>query len=240
MRKVFSTACLSWALFTGMGAMGPLMISPAIAQEPSQRVLTVTGQGQESVQTTIAQVNLGVEVEAETAAAAQTAAAQRSTAVVELLSDRDVDQLQTTGIRLNPQYRTLNNQRTLTGYIATNTVSFEVPIDQVGALLDDAVAVGATRIQGVSFRAGDAAIAAARDDALRNAVTDAQRQAQTVLGALNFQSEEIIGIQINGAVPPMPLPEARLVQFADAAPISTPVMGGEQTVNATVTLQIRY
>ena len=223
-----------------MGAMGPLMISPAIAQETAQRVLTVTGQGQESVQTTIAQVNLGVEVEAETAAAAQTAAAQRSTAVVELLSDRDVDQLQTTGIRLNPQYRTLNNQRTLTGYIATNTVSFEVPIDQVGALLDDAVAVGATRIQGVSFRASDAAIAAARDDALRNAVTDAQRQAQTVLGALNFQSEEIIGIQINGAVPPMPLPEARLAQFADAAPISTPVMGGEQTVNATVTLQIRY
>ncbi|MEM9818573.1 MAG: SIMPL domain-containing protein, partial [Cyanobacteria bacterium P01_D01_bin.6] len=105
MRKVFSTACLSWTLFTGMGAMGPLMISPAIAQEPAQRVLTVTGQGQESVQTTIAQVNLGVEVEAETAAAAQTAAARRSTAVIELLSDRDVDQLQTTGIRLNPQYR---------------------------------------------------------------------------------------------------------------------------------------
>ena len=220
--------------------MGPLVMSPAIAQETTMRVLTVTGQGQEQVQTTIAQVNLGVEVEAATAEAAQAEAARRSTAVVELLRDRTVDQLQTTGIRLNPQYRNFDNQRTLTGYIATNTVSFEVPIDTVGALLDAAVTAGATRIQGVSFRASDTAIADARDVALRNAVADAQRQAQTVLGTLNFQSEEVVGIQINGAVPPIPLPEARLAQLADAAPISTPVIGGEQTVNATVTLQIRY
>ncbi|NEQ46003.1 MAG: SIMPL domain-containing protein [Leptolyngbya sp. SIOISBB] len=223
-----------------MGAMGPLAMSPAIAQEATMRVLTVTGQGQEQIQTTLAQVNLGVEVEAATAEAAQAEAARQSTEVVELLRDRNVDRLQTTGIRLNPQYRHFDDQRTLTGYIATNTVSFEVPIDTVGALLDEAVMAGATRIQGVSFRARDEAIATARDVALRNAVADAQRQAQTVLGTLNFQSEEIVGIQINGAVPPIPLPEARLAQFSDAAAATTPVIGGEQTVNATVTLQIRY
>lgn len=220
--------------------MGPLAMPPAIAQETPLRVLTVTGQGQEQIQTTVAQVNLGVEVEAATAEAAQAEAASRSTEVVELLRDRNVDRLQTTGIRLNPQYRNFDNQRTLTGYIATNTVSFEVSIDTVGSLLDEAVTAGAARIQGVSFRARDEAIADARDVALRNAVADAQRQAQAVLGTLNFQSEEIVGIQINGAVPPVPLPEARLAQFSDTAAAITPVVGGEQTVNATVTLQIRY
>jgi uncharacterized protein YggE len=219
--------------------MAPMVTPPAIAQEAAMRVLTVTGQGEEKIETAIAQVNLGVEVEAATAEAAQADAAQRSTAVVALLRDRNVEQLQTTGIRLNPQYRNIDNQRALTGYIATNTVSFELPIDTVGALLDEAVAAGATRIEGVSFRASDAAIAAARNVALQRAVADAQTQAQVVLGTLAFNAEEIVSIQINGAAPPMPIPQPRLAA-ADSLAASTPVIGGEQTVNATVTLQIRY
>jgi len=239
-RKVFSAACLSWVLVGGLAAMGPTMTPPAIAQELDMRVLTVTGEGREEIATTIAQVSLGVEVEAATAEAAQQAAARRSSAVVELLRDRDVEQLQTTGIRLNPQYRSVEGQRALTSYIATNTVSFEVPIEAAGALLDDAVAAGATRIQGVNFRASDEAITAARDVALRRAVEDAQAQSATVLAALNFTPTAIVSIQINGASPPMPVPQPRFAQVADAAIASTPVVGGEQTVTASVTLQIRY
>ena len=219
--------------------LAPMTTPPAIAQEATIRVLTVTGQGQEKIETSIAQVSLGVEIEADTAEAAQAEAAQRSTAVVELLRDRNVEQLQTTGIRLNPQYRSVDNQRVLTGYTATNAVSFEMPIDSVGALLDEAVAAGATRIQGVSFRATDAAVAAARDMALQQAVADAQAQAGVVLGTLDFDAEEIVSIQINGAAPPMPIPQPRLA-VADSVASATPVIGGEQTVNATVTLQIRY
>jgi uncharacterized protein YggE len=77
--------------------MAPMVTPPAIAQEAAMRVLTVTGQGEEKIETAIAQVNLGVEVEAATAEAAQADAAQRSTAVVALLRDRNVEQLQTTG-----------------------------------------------------------------------------------------------------------------------------------------------
>lgn len=203
-------------------------------------VLTVTGEGREQVATSIAQVSLGVEVEAATAEAAQQEAARRSSAVVELLRDRNVAELQTTGIRLNPQYSYANDQRTLTSYVATNTVSFEVPIEATGPLLDDAVAAGATRIQGVSFRASDDAIAAAREVALRRAVEDAQAQSNTVLAALNLSPDAIVGIQINGAMPPMPIPEPRLAQSAEALSDATPVVGGEQTVTASVTLQIRY
>lgn len=242
MRQALSSAILSLTVLTTAGAIALPMTAPAIAQEASVRVLTVTGQGNERITTTRATVSLGVEAQGTTAQAAQVEAARRSTAVVELLRDRGVDQLQTTGIQLNPQYRYDNGQSELVGYMASNTVSFEVPVETVGPLLDEAVAAGATQIQGVSFKASDAAIAEARAVALRQAVADAQAQASAVLGALDLGPQEIVGIQINGANhPPVPVPIYRAAQLAEAtADVSTPVVGGEQTVTATVTLQIRY
>ncbi|MGD1941615.1 MAG: SIMPL domain-containing protein [Leptolyngbyaceae cyanobacterium] len=206
------------------------------------RVLTVTGQGREQIPTSLATVKLGVEVSGDTAEAAQQAAAEQSSAVVELLRDRQVSQLETTGIRLNPQYRQVNEQNQVVAYLATNTVSFEVPSDAVGPLLDAAVAAGATRIQTVTFKASDEAVTAARDVALQQAVADAQAQADAVLSVLNFTAEEIISIQIGGAQRPTPIPAPRQAQPAKKAAVaaSTPVVAGEQTIRATVTLQIRY
>jgi hypothetical protein len=240
MRKALSSAFLSLTLLTGIGAVAVMSPPPAIAQEVPMNVLTVTGQGIERIATTRASVNLGVEVQGETAEAVQQEAAQRSTAVVNLLRDRGVDQLQTTGIRLDPQYRYDNGQSQLVGYIASNTVSFEVPNEAVGALLDDAVNAGATRIQGISFSATDEAIAAAREVALKQAVTNAQAQADTVLDALDLSAQAIVGIQIDGGDRPMPFPVARQASLAAESDAVTPVVGGEQTVNASVTLQIRY
>ncbi|MEO1149345.1 MAG: SIMPL domain-containing protein, partial [Cyanobacteria bacterium J06638_22] len=131
------------------------------------RTLTVTGEATESIQTTLTQVHLGVEVQANNAEAAQEEAAQRSNAVIEFLRSREVDQLETTGISLYPVYDYSNNRQRITGYTASNTVSFQLPTEDAGTVLDNAVEAGATRINGVSFIATDEAIAAARQDALR-------------------------------------------------------------------------
>jgi uncharacterized protein YggE len=62
-----------------------------------------------------------------------------------------------------------------------------------------------------------------------------------VLSALNLGPQEIVTIQINGANPPMPVPMPRRAEMASAsADYSTPVIGGEQMLEASVTLQIRY
>jgi hypothetical protein len=189
----------------------------------------------------LAQVELGVEVQGSTAEAAQREAAQRSTAVVELLRSRQVGNLQTTGIRLSPQYDYQDGRAELVGYVATNTVSFRVKPDDVGPLLDDSVAAGATQINGIQFIAEDEAIADALQVALEEATADAQRQANTVLSTLNLGPQEIVNIQINGAQTPMPFPLPVQARVASAeADFSTPVIGGEQTVEASVTLQIRY
>lgn len=223
-----------------VGLMSMAFTNPAIAQEKPLRTLSVTGQGVVMISTTTAQVQLGVEVQGSTAEGVQQDVAQRSSAVVELLRSRNVEKLETTGIRLNPIYSYENNRQSLTGYSGSNIVSFRVPSERAGTLLDDAVQAGATRIDSVSFTASDEAIATAQKQALRQATQDAQQQADVVLSSLELTRKDIVNIQINSATPPPPMPflERRAALASQAA--DTPVIGGEQQVQASVTLQISY
>jgi hypothetical protein len=225
-----------------MGVLSLSMTNPAFAEaERMLRTLTVTGMGTESIPTTLSQVQLGVEVQGKTAEEAQQEAAQRSSAVVELLRSRNVDKLQTTGIYLSPAYDYSDGQQKLRGYTATNSVSFRLPTDRAGTLLDDAVKAGATRIDSVSFVAEDSAVSTAQKQAIREATQDAQEQAEAALSALGLQRKEIVSVQVNGATPPTPIfaREQRTMAMADSA-APTPVVGGEQEVQASVTLQISY
>jgi uncharacterized protein len=220
-----------------------IFIEPSLAQDQKKmaRTLTVSGRGVESIPTTITQVSLAVEVQGTTAQSAQEEAARRSSDVVNLLKNRNVEKLQTTGIRLNPIYSYTNNVRSITGYTANNTVGFRIDTDKVGRLLDEAVKVGATQINSVSFTASEQAIASAQKQSLRQATQDARQQADAVLSSLGFQAQEVVSIQINGASAPPPpmLQRAEMAKLASPQ-ASTPVIGGEQEVEASVTLQISY
>lgn len=213
---------------------------PAPTPEVQYRVLTVTGQGVETIQTTQAQVSLGVDVQGKTAATVQEQVARRSAAVVSLLKSRKVEKLETTGINLNPAYNYNNGKRELMGYRGSNIVSFHIDTDKAGILMDDAVKAGASRINSVSFVAADAAIAAAQKQALTKATQDAQDQAKVVLSALNLTPQDVVSIQINNESTPTPPPIPVRAQALKAESDSTPVVGGEQSVRAAVTLQIRY
>jgi uncharacterized protein YggE len=235
----FRPAALALPLAFGIASLG-LLSSPALAQEAMMtRTLTVTGQGTESIPATLAQVRLGVEVQGRTASEVQREIAERSSTVVSFLQSQDVEKLHTTGIYLYPQYDYSEggNQRII-GYTASNTVSFRIETDAAGPIMDQAVSVGATRIDGISFVADDQAIARAQQVALREATQTALDQADTVLQALGLSRDEIVNIQINNAatyVPPMPYALQAAERF-DA----TPVLAGEQDVTATVTLQVSY
>lgn len=217
--------------------------STAFAQDSSAPTLTVTGKGSESIETTLTEVRLGVEVEGKTAREVQEESAQRSTAVVELLRSRDVQNLETTGIRLQPQYDYNDGTRRLKGYQAINLVTFRVITEEIGNLLDAAVNVGATRIDSVTFTATDSAIEQAQKQALRTATRNAKAQSDAVLETLNLRSQSVINIQIDGANAPVS-PRSQSLRTrgdmaASSAP-SSPVVGGEQEIEAQVTLQIRY
>ncbi len=239
------TSALTWNRFKffpiALGFMSLSLTSPVLAQEKVLRTLTVTGQGIEEISTTLTQVQLGVDAQGKTANEVQESVARRSTAVVTLLKSRNVEKLETTGINLNPIYSYDNNHQKLDGYSAANTVSFRVPTEKAGTLLDDAVKAGASRIDGVSFVATDDAIAAAQKLALRKATQEAQSQADAVFSALNLTRKEVVSIQVNGASAPPPiLADSAAFKRVAAAQAPTPVIGGEQRVEGSVTLQISY
>lgn len=214
--------------------------------EESLRILAVCGTGVKKIEATLAQVNLGIQVLGKIAAEVQQEVASKSSAVVDLLRSRNVDRLKTTGIGLRNYYDQSN--RDVIKYIGTNTITFRVPIDDVGILLDETVKAGASRVDGVNFTATEEAISDAKQEALRKATRDAKTKAEVVLSTLNFTLKEIINIKID---------EARFQEFnqsitygqrrmsrrgneEDAFFPKMPVVGGELTVNASVTLQISY
>jgi uncharacterized protein len=222
-------------------------ITPAFSQERKPaHTLTASGRGIVTIRTTLSQISLAIEATGKTPTSAQQEAARRSTQVMNYLKSQQVDKLQTTGINLNPTYVYPNGSTPrITGYSATNSISFRVPTDRAGEILDAAVKNGATRINAVSFVASDQAIEAAQIKALGQATRDAERQADTVLTALNLKRKEVIGIQITSTSTPAPVPmdiqrsaNAGLQESAATKP--TPVIGGDQQVEAAVTLDIGY
>ncbi len=205
------------------------------------RTLTVTGRGVERIPTSLSKVSLGVQIQGKTANVVQQEAARKSNSVVKLLQSRNVEKLETTGIRLNPVYNYKNNVQQIKGYEATNIVSFQVKTEKAGKLLDEAIKAGATRIDSLRFVATPQAVTQARQQALKEATQDAKKQANAVFSSLGFTPKEIVNIQVNNASMREPVIYRNRVNtaaFTEAAP--TPVVGGEQEVGASVTLRISY
>ncbi len=233
-------------LATGLGICGlawgvsPLS-QPVLAQDSAPGTLVVTGQGSVAVETAIAILRLGVTVSGDSAETVQAEVAAQSNQLVETLQDLEVDKLQTTGITLNPQYQYQNGRSQQVGVVGQNLIQFEVSIERAGSILDQAIGSGASQIQSISFRAEESVRVQARQQALRQAIEDAQAQAEVILDSLDLTQESIARITVNSNLPtpiPVSLETASFSRVADNAP--TPVIGGEQTVNASVSLEIQF
>ncbi|MDJ0797726.1 MAG: SIMPL domain-containing protein [Calothrix sp. MO_167.B12] len=230
--KFFSIAALTYFTF----------VPPALSQVKDKipRTITVTGRGIEFIATTRSQVDVGVDIQEKTAENAQKRAAVLSSTVVKYLKSNNVEKLQTTGISLSPVYKYTNNIQQITGYRAVNRVSFRVPTNKMGNILDGVVKAGATRINSINFIAKDEAIANAQKKALQAATQDAQSQAQAVLTSLGLTRKDVVNITINSRNNyPVPVSN-RSVAAMPTKETSTPVIGGEQQVEASVTLMISY
>lgn len=217
----------------------PLTGSKNSAEIDHRQILEVTGRGKVTVPTDLTQVELGVEVEKETAAEVQKEVARLSDAVVAELKEVGALELQTTEIRLEPVFKFTDNTRERIGFKGRNTLQFQLPTEQAGAAIDRAVQAGANLIENISFIASDTDLEEARLQAIRQAVQDAQIQANEVFKELELIPGEIIEIDIIEAEIPPPKP---LLATADVKAFSaaTPIIGGSQTIDATVGLDILY
>jgi uncharacterized protein YggE len=204
--------------------------------------IVVPGQGTVVVSPDVASLRLGVVVVRPTAGDARQAAAAVMTAVVDALVGGGVERrdLRTSLVSLDAvrDYASEHGPR-VTGYQLANTVEATVRrIDAVGALIDAALAAGATSMDGLSFRLADPREALA--EARRRAVADARSRAETLAGEAGVKLGSVVAIAEGGFAPPgPPLPMAEL-RMKSAADVATPVEAGtdELAVSVTVTYAI--
>lgn len=208
--------------------------------EDANNILQVTSKGEVTVPTSITTVDLGIQVEAPTAAEVQQQVAEQTTNVVNVLEDLEVQELQTTSVRLFPVYSFENDTRTLTGFEGRNTLSFELPTGEAGSAIDAATEAGANLVQNISFSASDEALQQARLQALNQAVEQAQIEAQTVFNTLGLVSQEIVGIEILSTGASNPIPQPFQFEATASRDATTPIIGSNQTVEATIALDILY
>ena len=229
-----SVICISLIIYIIFNIVA---VNSVFAAEQISQTLTVTGTGIEKIATTSTRVSLGIEIQGKTATAVQKEIQSRASKLVNFLRSRRVENLETTGIRLQPNYKYERGNRELIGYLGINNFSFTTETEAAGKLLDEAINAGANRINSLSFIATSDAIEKAKKQVLIKAVNQAKAQAETILNTLNLSSKEIINIQINS--PSLPQPVSLRTESLRSDP-SLPIIGGQQEVKANVTLVIKY
>lgn len=223
-----------------------LVSAPVMAAEPasiaSTPTVTVQGEAEVSVAPDQALVVLGVEFEAEAAAAAQTRVNTTAQAILRAIRAQGVAEqdIQTSTLQLMPVLRRPNmsagsQDAVISGYRARNTVRIRLrDLTRVGPVIDAGLEAGANRLEGVTFDLSDDQTA--REHALRRAVEDAASRANAIARALGMRLAGVREVQEGGVgIRPIML-ESSMMRAQAAMP--TPVSPGEVSVTANVT--VRY
>ena len=211
--------------------------------EPDRSILRVSAEARVEVTPDRARISFAVETEGETAREAGEANARLMDQVVQAVQATDLPGLrtETTGYALTPRYQPsrADQPRVIIGYTARNTLQVVVDdVEEVGRLLDVALDAGANRVQGLHFEVRDPD--PHRQEALREAVSRARAEAETIADALGVRLGDPLEVQVGGAQPVFrtDMQFARAEMMAMDAP-TTPVEAGLQTISASVNLHYR-
>ena len=211
----------------------PPMMPPASTIQP-QTTITLTGQGSIKQAPDVAVINVGVQVEAKTAADAMAQQATQMNGVFAAvkaagIADRD---MQTGNLSLNPVYEYPNNARPrLTGYQASNSITVKVrDLKNLGKTLDAVVKGGGNTINGISFSVDQPE--KFQNDARVEAIKDAAAKADLYAKAVGYKVARIVTISEYDYSPQPPMPV--MMRMQDMAAEATPIAAGEVALTQTV------
>jgi len=188
-----------------------------------------------------ATISLGVQTRAVSAARASADNATKQRAVIDALRAQGIaaDQISTENYSLSAiqVYEPNSGDKAprITGYNVSNTVRVEVKkVDQVGALIDEAIAKGANEVSSLSFHssAPDSLRRVALADGFGQAEADAEVLAQAAGGRLG----ELIEVTTAGGGAQLPRP----MEFLAAKAPSTPIAVAEMSLNVAVMARWRF
>ena len=212
--------------------------TPAGWQGPD---IVTSATGEARVTPDRAHIMVGVQTRAATAAQAGGDNARKTRAVIDAVKARGIpaEQIATSEYNLYPEYDHREPPREgpttprVIGYVANNTVRVEVRrLDQVGGIIDAALAAGANMVNTIQFFASNVDVA--RHAALAEAVTRARSDADALAKAAGGSLGQLL--ELNTQSPPVrPMFNTRLAEARmGAADVQTPIEPGQQTLTVWV------
>ena len=213
------------------------LVSPLQAQvtPPPPPAIVTNGEAHADVTPDRATLLIAVETHAPTAAAAAQDNARRTRTALDTLRSLGLarEQLGTYGYNVQPEY----NRTNVTGYVARNTVRAEIKkLDDVGRVIDAALAGGANSIGGLQFTATNAD--SARRDALARATAQARGDAEALARAAGGTLGPLLELSASGESGVRPVMYRAMVAGAAAAP--TPIDAGPITLTESVTTRWQF
>jgi uncharacterized protein YggE len=204
-------------------------------QPPLNTGISVVGAGIVLAKPDTARITLGTDVTDASLANAQAESARRMDAVITKLKAAGIveSDIRTISYNVNPVYDQRDpNQTVLRGYQVQNLVEVKsTNVGGLGALLDDVVSAGATRVMGIRFEASNIEDLKnqARDLAMANARSKADQLARDA--GVSLGRPISIDESDTGGVTPV---RAQAPAAALAAAPSTPIQSGELQVQTNV------
>jgi uncharacterized protein YggE len=192
------------------------------------RTITVTGNGSVTTVPDTATFSFTVDTRAKTATAALAQNNDETAKVIAAVKADGVPaaNIQTNQVSLSPQ--TTQDGTTITGYVATNTITVKTGLAGAGRLVDAAVDAGANAVGGPMLSRSDEP--ALYRDALEKAVDDAKLKAQALASAAGLSLGEVQTVTEGTSSAPIPI----MSKLADSAGV--PVEPGTQEIQATATV----
>lgn len=241
-RRTMMAAAIGASMFALATALAfPLQARAQSQQPPPQIVVSATGEV--VITPDRANIQLGVETEAKTAALASADNNKKQTAVLTAIKALGIpaSAITTSSYNVSPIQRWDEKDRKtiIDGYRVSNLVVVNVTrIEQSGAVIDAALASGANRVAGLNFELADPSNA--RGEAITKAVTQARHEAEVAAMAAGGTIAELLEININSFQQPRPMPMYAMAKMASAEATPTPLSEGTLTISVNVTTRWRY
>jgi uncharacterized protein len=226
-------------------ALAPTLLAQRPEPANAVPVIVVTGEAQIRVVPDEATVRLGITRQTATAQAVQDQANTVANEILAAVTKLGIaaSDIQTSRLTLTPVYAPRSPEASqaprIVAYQASNIVSVRVTdLAKVGPVIDTGLKAGANEVQGVGFGLRDDT--AARQQALKQAVAEARKKAETIAAAANVT----LGIPLEIAEQGVSLMKSEFntgVMMARAAAdmAPTPVSPGQLEVRANVTIRYR-
>lgn len=235
MKSLLALAALALSATPATGQMEPMR------QPPPQ--IVVSASGEVRVSPDRASIQIGVQSRAATAAEAAAQNSRRQRAVIDAIKAKGIpaEQIGTQGFNVIPETRYDREGQQAprtTSYLVSNVVSVDVRrIDQVGPVIDAALAAGANQINSLSF--GITGADSARRVALTNAVSKARTDAEVMARAAGGSLGPLIELQAMEAYIPSPRAVA-MESMKMAAADQVPIEAGQETIRASVSARWQF